>query len=78
MHDIATLDKRGIPGCSVISEAFRPGAVAQSRALGFEPAIVWVDHPIQNRTPQQLADLADGVMDAILGKISCSEGQSET
>ena len=70
MHDIATLDKRGIPGCSVISEAFRPGAEAQSKALGFEPAIVWVDHPIQNRTPEQLAALADGVMETILAKIS--------
>lgn len=44
--------------------------MAQSKALGFEPAIVWVKHPIQNRTPEQLAALADGVMETILGQIS--------
>ncbi len=69
MHDIATLDKRGIPGCSVISEEFKPGAAAQAKSLGFDPAIVWVGHPIQNRSPQQLAALAEGVLDQILSQI---------
>ena len=69
MHDIATLDKRGIPGCSVVSEEFRAGAAAQSKYLGFDPAIVWVAHPIQNRSPEQLAALADGVLDEILSRI---------
>ena len=54
----------------MISEEFKPGAVAQAKSLGFEPAIVWVEHPIQNRTPEQLAALADGVLDEILGQIS--------
>ncbi len=53
----------------MISEEFKPGAVAQAKSLGFEPAIVWVEHPIQNRTPEQLAALADGVLDEILGQI---------
>jgi hypothetical protein len=74
LHDISTLDKRGIPGCVVISEEFRPGAAAQSKSLGFDPAIVWVTHPIQNRTPEQLAALADGVIDQILGQICQANG----
>ena len=53
----------------MISEAFKPAAAAQCKSLGFEPAIVWVAHPIQNRTPDQLADLADAVIDAILSLI---------
>jgi hypothetical protein len=69
LHDIAALDRRGIPGCAVISEAFKLAAAAQSKSLGFEPAIVWVAHPIQNRTPDQLADLADAAIDAILSLI---------
>jgi hypothetical protein len=69
LHDIAALDRRGIPGCAVISEAFKPAAAAQSKSLGFEPAIVWVAHPIQNRTPDQLADVADAAIDAILSLI---------
>ncbi len=53
----------------MISEEFKPGAVAQAKSLGFEPAIVWVEHPIQNRTPEQLAALADSVLDEILSQI---------
>ena len=53
----------------MISEAFKPAAAAQSKSLGFEPAIVWVAHPIQNRTPDQLAHLADAAIDAILSLI---------
>ena len=56
----------------MISEAFKPAATAQSRSLGFEPAIVWVAHPIQNRTADQLAALADAAVDGILGLIGGS------
>ena len=27
--------------------------------MGFEPALAWVPHPIQNRTPDELASLTD-------------------
>ena len=69
MHDILTLDRRGIPGCAVASEEFRPAAQAQSEALGFEPALVWVPHPIQNRTVDELAAIADAAMAPILERI---------
>jgi len=52
------LDRLGIAGCAVASEEFKPAAAAQSKALGFEPAIVWVPHPIQNRTAGELASIA--------------------
>lgn len=69
MHDLLTLDRRAIPGCAVISEGFTAAAQAQSKALGFDPAIVWVGHPIQNRTEQELADLAATAVAQILAKI---------
>lgn len=69
MHDLLALDRRGIPGCAVASEAFRPAAAAQSRALGFEPAVVWVPHPIQNRTAEELAAIAADAIEAILARI---------
>lgn len=59
-----------MPGCAVASEAFKPGAVAQAKALGFAPAMIWVPHPIQNRTPEELADLATGAVTEILERIS--------
>ncbi len=53
------LDSRGIPGVSIVTTEFADAVQVQSKALGFEPAIVYVPHPIQNRTPEELAALAD-------------------
>ncbi len=53
------LDSRGIPGVSVVTTGFTDAVAAQSQALGFEPAIVYVTHPIQNRTPEELDRIAD-------------------
>jgi len=53
----------------VASEEFRPAAVAQSKALGFAPAVIWVPHPIQNRTPEELVLVARAAMPEILGAI---------
>jgi len=69
LHDLQNLDRRGIPGCGVATEAFRPAADAQMKALGFAAALVWVPHPIQNRTPEELAAIADAVLERILAMI---------
>ena len=69
MHDITTLDKRGIPGCAIATEAFQPAAAAQTKALGLAPAIVWVPHPIQNRTPDELAKVAEGAVAQVIAAI---------
>jgi len=65
LHDIQTLDKRGIAGCVVVSKEFEPAAVAQSKSLGFQPALVWVPHPIQNRTEDELKVIAEDSVEAI-------------
>jgi len=64
-----TLDRRGIPGCAIASDEFKPAAAAQSRSLGFMPAMVWVRHPIQSLTPEELAALADEAIDTIFRNI---------
>lgn len=56
------LDTRGIPGISIVTEAFADAVDSQSRALGFDPAVVYVPHPIQNRTPGELAKIADDAL----------------
>lgn len=53
------LDSRGIAGVSIVTEGFTDAVTSQSKALGFEPAIVFVPHPIQNRTAAELDQLAD-------------------
>ncbi len=64
-----TFDAAGLPGVSVVTTEFRDAVAVQSRALGFDPAIVYVPHPIQNRTAAELAALADGALDAALAKL---------
>jgi hypothetical protein len=60
------LDGRGIPGVSIVTTEFSDAVDVQSKALGFDPAVVYVPHPIQNRTPEELAALADQVIDPAL------------
>jgi hypothetical protein len=61
------LDSRGIPGVSVVTTGFTDAVAAQSTALGFDPAIVFVPHPIQNRTDEELNRLADDAIEKALG-----------
>ena len=59
MHDITDLERRGIPGVLVASNQFIEAAEAQSERLGFAPASVFVSHPIQDRTDDELHAIAD-------------------
>ena len=69
MHDILELDRRGLPGAVIATEAFQSAAVAQAQALGFKPAMVYVPHPIQNRTAEELERLADEIADSVLEQL---------
>tara|TARA_Y100000758_G_scaffold161136_1_gene114325 strand:- start:82 stop:306 length:225 start_codon:yes stop_codon:yes gene_type:complete len=66
MHDIADLESRQIPGVGVASSEFVQAAALQSKALGFDPAMVFVPHPIQDRTDDEMRALADGALAEIL------------
>ena len=67
------LDARGIPGVTVVTTGFTDAVAAQSAALGFEPAVVYVPHPIQNRTAEELDRLADEAVESAL-KLLTSAG----
>jgi len=69
MHDVASLEVRGLPSVGVASDAFVEAARAQSVQLGFDPALVFVTHPIQDRTDEELRALADDALDRILAEI---------
>ena len=69
MHDIADLEGRGLPGVFVASTEFIEAADAQAAALGFDPARVFVAHPIQDRTDEEMADLAESAVDEILAAL---------
>jgi hypothetical protein len=74
LHDLANLDGRGIPGVSIVTTAFRDAVAVQSRALGFEPAVVYVPHPIQNRTREELAAIADAAIEPALALLQSATG----
>jgi hypothetical protein len=60
------LDGRGIPGVSIVTTEFADAVEVQSKALGFDPAIVFVPHPIQNRTREELTRIADDAIEPAL------------
>ena len=66
-------DGRGIPGVSVVTTGFTDAVAAQSKALGFEPAVVYVPHPIQNRTPEELKKIADDAIEPALRMLTESK-----
>ena len=65
MHDIADLDRRGVPGVFLASTEFVDAAAGQSAALGFPAPVVFVPHPIQDRTDDEMRALADEVWPAL-------------
>ena len=70
MHDISDLEIRGIPAMFVASTEFKEATKAQSKALGFDPAVVYVPHPIQDRTREEIHSMADNALNAIVRTIS--------
>ena len=63
------LESRGIPGGYVLSEQFREADLAQAKALGFAAMKVFVEHPIQDRTDEEMAVIAEGVFEEIMGMV---------
>ena len=70
MHDIADLESRGIPAVFVASTEFIDAASAQVGSIGLDVARVFVPHPIQDRTDDEMRALADTAFDEILATVT--------
>ena len=71
MHDIADLEARGVPAMFVASTEFVQAAESQAHSLGFDAmARVFVAHPIQDRTDDEMCALADAAFEEIIGAIT--------
>lgn len=66
---MAELEARGIPSVFVATVEFTDGAQAQARALGADPAAVYVEHPIQDRSDDEMAAIADKAVDALVAAL---------
>jgi uncharacterized protein (DUF362 family) len=69
VHDITDLEAMGKPGVFIASAEFVAAAAAQARALGFEPARVFVAHPIQDRSDDEMRALADAAIDEVVARL---------
>lgn len=72
------LEKRGLPGGFVASREFIEAAAAQAASLGFDARRVFVEHPIQDRTDEEMQALAEATFDEILAMILASGETTES
>lgn len=73
MHDIVDLEDRGVVGVFVASAEFVEAALAQSAALGLAEAdvpAVFVPHPIQDRTDDEMRALAQSAVEEIAAALT--------
>ena len=70
MHDIANLEASAIPGVFVATVEFVTAAEAQAKSLGIDPRRVFVPHPIQDRTDDELRALAAFAFDEIISSLT--------
>ncbi len=70
MHDITDIERRGVPGVFVASSVFVDAAQTQGEALGFQPQRVFVEHPIQDRTDDEMRTIADKAVEALVERLT--------
>ena len=69
MHDTADLEARGVPGVFVATVEFTDGAEAQAKALGVEAVGVYVEHPIQDRTDDEMREIGDAAIEEVFAQL---------
>ena len=70
MHDTVDLELRGIPSVFCATVEFTDGARVQAKALGYDPAAVYTEHPIQDRTDEEMAQIADDVFEQVVAALT--------
>ncbi len=70
MHDTVSLEIQGTPAVFIASNAFVDAADAQARALGLpDVRRVFVPHPIQDATDEEMRAKADAIIDEIIAAL---------
>ena len=63
------LESRGLPSGFIASCEFEQAADSQGKSLGIKPARVFVPHPIQDRTDEEMTNLAKAALDEVVALI---------
>ena len=70
MHDTTKLESLGIPAVAIATTEFMKAARIQAKALGrADFDAVYVEHPIQDQTPDEIREKADAVMDEVAARL---------
>jgi len=64
------LDRKGIPAIGIYSEEFRSGVEAWREMHGFDAGAIYVRHPIQPLTEEEIHGRADEVFDEVIAAIT--------
>ena len=67
---MSDIERRGVPGVFVASAEFESAAETQSAALGFDAEWVLTEHPIQDRTDDEMREIADKAIDELVAKLT--------
>ncbi len=59
-----------MPGVFVASAVFVDAAQTQGDALGFQPERLFVEHPIQDRTDEEMRVIAEQAVDALVERLT--------
>ena len=70
MQDLQELDRRGVPGVACVSEEVETGVVAWRKLHGFNAGAIYVRHPIQPLTDDEVRERADEVFNAIIAGVT--------
>jgi hypothetical protein len=67
VHDTTHFEIQGMPSVFIASSEFIDAAEVQSRALGLpEVRRIFVPHPIQDATDDEMRAKADAIVDAVI------------
>jgi len=69
VHDTVDLEDRGVPAVFVSTIEFVDAADVQAGSLGTRASAVYVEHPIQDRTDEEMQTIADKAVDEIVSKL---------
>ena len=71
MCDLVHLEHRGIPAVGVATAPFTDEAIEQARLLGMPDCrMVYIPHPVQLLSGDELAGRADAVLPAVLAALT--------
>ena len=77
MHDTVWFEIQGLPAVSVASIQFEDAARTQADALGMSDAqCVFVAHPIQDATDDEMRGKADAVVNAVVAALQAGREES--